>query len=200
MPPCFRVLRHGRSVANEEGLIASRPEHAEEAYGLTLLGRDQVRGSILEARSSGGLAPPLFLVSSPLLRARESAEVAAAVLGVRPSVDARLIERGFGELELGPDDLYARVWEADRRDPTHQRWGVESIADVLRRAGAVVEELAAAAGPGTVVLCTHGDVASALLCASRGAPLQRHRDVGALGTGEMAALPSVQPVLDALAP
>jgi probable phosphoglycerate mutase len=197
MMPHIFVLRHGRSLANEEGRIASRIENAGDAYGLTPLGCEQVHGSVQGAVDAGSLAPPVLLVSSPLLRARESAQVAGEVLGVSPSVDARLIERGFGDLELGPDRAYAEVWEADLRDPTHRNLGVESVADVLRRAGGVVEDLAEKPDVGTVVLCTHGDVASTLLCASVGAPLGRHREVGALATGALQELPSVAKVLEA---
>ncbi len=192
------LLRHGHSLANEQRLIASRPENAADAFGLTPLGREQVRTSLARAVSRGSLARPGLLICSPLLRARESAEVAAELLGAGPSADARLTERDFGELELEPDRRYDEVWEEDRRDPTHRRWGVESVADVLERAGALVEELTREARSATVVLCTHGDVASVLLCASHGAPLGRHREVGALRTGDLRSLPSVELVLDAL--
>ncbi len=185
MPPRIFLLRHGRSVANEQGLIASSAANAAEAFGLTPPGREQVRVSLEQARESGGLEPPVLLISSPLLRARESAEVAATLLGVPVTIDARLSERGFGRLELGPDDSYGQVWTADRLDATHRSWEVESVADVLLRAGPVVYELTSDGCIGTVILCTHGDVASTLLCASLDVPLEQHREVGALHTGAL---------------
>lgn len=196
--PEILLLRHGRSVANQQGVIASRPASAGNAFGLTPSGRDQVLRSVARERSRGALMPPLVLVSSPLLRARESAGAAAEVLDVTPRVDAGLTERDFGDLELGSDGAYAEVWKEDLRDPTHRRWGVESVEDVLRRAGAVVEAWSCAEDVTTVVLCTHGDVASTLLCAAHGAPLGRHREVGALETGALEALPAVEPLLEAL--
>jgi broad specificity phosphatase PhoE len=57
------------------------------------------------------------------------------------------------------------------------------VADVLLRAGPVVDELTSDGCIGTVILCTHGDVASTLLCASLDVPLEQHREVGALHTG-----------------
>lgn len=196
--PEILLLRHGRSVANEQGVIASRAASAEDAFGLTPSGRDQVVRSVARARSRGALHPPLVLVSSPLLRARESAQTAAEILDVTPSVDQGLTERDFGDLELGSDGAYAAVWKEDLRDPGHRRWGVESVEDVLRRAGAVVEAWNRAEDVATVVLCTHGDVASTLLCAAHGAPLGRHREVGALATGALEALPAVEHLLEAL--
>ncbi len=193
------LLRHGRSLANDRGLIVSHAVHARAAYGLTPRGRDQVRRTVARAVSAGTLVQPLRLLSSPLLRARESAEVAGEVLGVGPNVDERLTERDFGELELGPDRLYDQVWEADAGDPTHRCWGVESVADVLRRVGALVDELSRDGRGATVVLCTHGDVASTLLCASQSAPLGRHRVVGALPTGGLREIGSVDAILGALA-
>lgn len=188
MTPLVYVLRHGRSIANEHGLIASSPTNAADAFGLTALGEEQVRESISRAQSDGLLTPPFTLLSSPLLRAKQSADVVAEVLGVSPTIDTRLTERGFGDLELVSEDRYERVWAEDRLDPTHNAWDVESVSDVLSRVRQVVVECTAEEGTGTVVLCTHGDVASTLICASLGLALHRHREVGALETGELRAL------------
>jgi probable phosphoglycerate mutase len=89
---------------------------------------------------------------------------------------------------LGPDDAYERVWAEDRVNASHQSWGVESVSQVFRRARPVVEELARDVHAATVIVCTHGDVASALLCSSLGVPLEHHREVGALETGTLREL------------
>jgi broad specificity phosphatase PhoE len=195
MPPRFFVLRHGRSVANEQRVIASRPASAAEAYGLTQAGHEQVARTVEDARTRGALLSPLVLLCSPLLRARQSADVAGTILGARPVVEDRLAERDFGDFELAPDSAYERVWAADRADPTHRRWGVESITQVLRRASEVVRELAQER-VATVLLCTHGDVASVLLCASHGKALKLHREVGGLSTGALAELGPEELVAD----
>lgn len=176
------LLRHGRSEANELGLIASTLATAGDAYGLTAEGRAQVRRSVEAARAS--LAEPVSVISSPLLRARETAEIAAELCGATLHIDERLIERGFGELELQPDERYETVWALDRRNPSHRTSGVESVADVCTRLLDLIAELRK--GPsGTVLLVTHGDVASTLICASLGEPMSRHREVGGLETGQL---------------
>ena len=179
------LLRHGRSQANERGLIASSIENAGEAFGLTPEGRAQVRSSIEQARAR--VAQPVSVLSSPLLRARETAAIAADLLGATVSVDNRLIERGFGDLEMESDDRYESLWKIDRRNPTHRTWGVESVADVLARLERLIEELRGDAS-GSVLLVTHGDVASTLICASLGDRLSRHREVGGLATGQLMAI------------
>jgi hypothetical protein len=120
----FCLLRHGQSEANVRGLIASSLAVAQEAFGLTAVGRAQVRETVVAARSAGVLPLGCRVVSSPLLRARESAVIAADILGTAVHVDTRLAERGFGDLELSSDDHYERVWGRDRADPAHDNWGV----------------------------------------------------------------------------
>jgi len=188
MPPRLFLLRHGRSLANERRLIASSLASAGDAFGLVPIGRGQVRESVAKARAAGVLNAPILLVSSPLLRARESADVVAELFGVTPTIDPRLSERGFGDFELESDDRYERVWIEDRLDATHRSWGVESVTDVLSRVGPVVDEYFSHERASTVILCTHGDVASVLICSSLSAPLEEHREVGALDTGSLREL------------
>ena len=57
-----------------------------------------------------------------------------------------------------------------------------------RKALSLVDHRADEAG--SFLLCTHGDVASVLLCAANGLSLSRHRDVGAMGNGEVRPLPA----------
>ncbi len=180
----FHLLRHGQSEANVQRLIASSFAAAREGFGLTPTGRAQVRAQVLAARADGRLPAVCQVISSPLLRARESAAIAADILGTTVRVDGRLAERGFGELELTSDAHYDRVWTADRVDPAHESWGVESVVAILERVAPLLAEVRPEPGA-AVVLCTHGDVASVLLCAASGLTLSRHRDVGAMANGEV---------------
>lgn len=186
----YFLLRHGQSEANVQGLIASSPTAAYEGYGLTEVGRAQVRTSLIAALDAGTLPRDCQVVSSPLLRARESAAVAAEVLGTTVRVDPRLAERGFGEFELLSDEHYERVWTVDRTDPSHESWGVESTTSILSRVTALLRELHESDNAGTFLLCTHGDVASVTLCATQGLSLSQHREVGAMGNGEVRRLAS----------
>jgi probable phosphoglycerate mutase len=184
----FLVLRHGQSEANVQGLIASAPAVAVTRFGLTEEGRAQVRRSVRAAVDAGVVPAGCRLVSSPLRRARESAEVAAAELGVPFTVDDRLRERAFGELDLGPDTAYDGVWANDREDPGHVRWGVESVQALQARVLGLLRELSQGPMSGPVLLCTHGDVASVLICSALGGSLCDHRLVGTMGNAEVRPL------------
>jgi broad specificity phosphatase PhoE len=184
----FCLLRHGQSEANVRKLIASSPAAAFEAFGLTDTGRTQVRESVIAALAAGVIPPTCQVISSPLLRARESAAIAAEVLGTTVRVDPRLAERGFGEFELQSDEHYDRVWNEDRADPSHRTWGVESTTGILERVSTLLRELEESGGSSTFLLCTHGDVASVMLCAASGRALAEHRDVGAMANGEVRPL------------
>lgn len=183
--PRVYLLRHGQSEANVRNLIASSPAAAGEAFGLTDTGRSQVRVSVMAALADGTLPSTCRIISSPLLRARETASIAADVLGTSVILDARLAERGFGEFELGSDQHYERVWIEDRANPAHESWGVESVTSILDRVATLLRELHVSDGADAFLLCTHGDVASVLLCATHGVSLTQHREVGAMANGEV---------------
>jgi broad specificity phosphatase PhoE len=184
------LLRHGRSQANDAGLIVSRPEAAMDNYGLTHDGRLEVRNSLILAKEQGLLQGVTSLYTSPLLRATETAAIAAEVLGLAGfEGDGRLRERCFGQMEMTADANYERVWAEDAKDPDHARWGVEAATAVLKRAESLVcEAVHAQVRGGRVLLVTHGDVASILLCAAAGRDLRCHRLAYGLGIGELRML------------
>lgn len=75
-------LRHGKAVSRAEW------DAAEDLRPLTPEGEDEVR-RVAVALAGLGVAPGA-IVSSPLARARRTAELAAAVLGTAPVLDERL--------------------------------------------------------------------------------------------------------------
>lgn len=184
----YWILRHGHSQANALGLVVSDPQRGRDAFGLTDTGRTQVRATLDSPLARRIPATPV-IVSSPFLRAVESAQLAAAMLGVSAfSRDARLRERFFGTLELEKDCVYADVWEADRENPGHVRWGVEAVTAVRDRLAGLLADLDRQHPDRCVLLVAHGDVASTLLCWAAGEDLCRHREVGALPTAGLAEL------------
>jgi broad specificity phosphatase PhoE len=80
------------------------------------------------------------LVSSPLARARDTAE--ALGLGLPVEIDDRWIEVDYGEHEGRPlSDVPAEVWTRWRSDPSFRPEGGETLAEVGQRVAAACEGL-----------------------------------------------------------
>lgn len=123
------LLRHGESTANAAGLLLGRTDAA-----LTEKGRRQA------AALAGLLGPVGRLVSSPLARARDTAD--ALGLGLPVEIDDRWIEVDYGEHEGRPlGDVPADVWTRWRSDPSFRPEGGETLAEVGQRVAAACQEL-----------------------------------------------------------
>lgn len=122
------------------------------------------------------------IVSSDLIRARQTAEIINEHLGVPLSIVPELRELDFGHMQGLTDAEIAgrfsdfkvrqRPMDLDLRYP-----GGENVADVLER---VVPALAAVVdeGPGPVAIATHGVVIRAVVSHVARAPLARWRRMG----------------------
>lgn len=101
------------------------------------------------------------IVSSPLRRARQTAEVIASGAGLVVEVDERLIEVDWGELEGRPYlgiSSAGRPWSAERGDAERGApvaAGGESLASLRERVAPCCEELLERAGSGLVVAVSH---------------------------------------------
>ena len=121
-------------------------------------GREQAR-RLARAAARG---EPRALWSSQLSRARETAEIVGAELGLEPRVDERLAESDRGSWEGRLLDEIARdepeLWAAWRRGGGSFRFpGGESLEEHLKRVSDVLDEIAAGELPALVV-CHGGTI------------------------------------------
>lgn len=142
------VVRHGRTEANASGKLLGRAD-----IELDSVGRDQARllGSALPATAS--------IVTSPLARCRETAELIAAVSG-RPTdvvaTDDRLQELDYGALDLTPLSAVApEVWSSWRADTDYRPAGGETLRELHQRVSACLDDLRESASDGDVVVVSH---------------------------------------------
>lgn len=162
------LVRHGESEANAAGILQGQLD----AFGLTARGRLQ---SVQVAQQLTREARADLLLSSPLRRARETAEILGATLGLSPTYAPELQEYDFGVasgmtsaeiarrwpefahvVRQGPPGAYAKLLFDTR--PTIP--GEEGMPRFLRRLHDLLERLQAQGG-GTV-LVTHGGAITAL--------------------------------------
>ncbi len=150
-PTRMLLLRHGQTELSVHRRYSGRGNPS-----LTELGRSQADAAARRLANKGGIDA---VVSSPLGRARETAELTAKALGLEVVVSEGLTETDFGEWE-GLTFL-----EAAQRDPElHQRWlgdssvhppGGESFDEVRARVEQVRSELVAQYDGANVVVVSH---------------------------------------------
>ncbi len=183
----YFAMRHGHSIANQQGIIVSYPENGCDRFGLSELGRAQVKESL---QNFGLLDANTIIVSSDFSRARESAEIASALFHSDESInlDCRLRERNFGELELASDSGYAEVWQEDAENPDSQLRGVESVNQVMTRVTSVVAEYEDRYTGTTILLVSHGDALQILQTAFARMDGSSHRQLDHLHTAQIRQL------------
>ena len=139
------LLRHGQTRLNAEGRLAGRLD-----VPLTGVGEVQAKAAaaaVLARRA------PVRVVSSPLLRARQT----AAAFGLPVEVDERWIELDYGVYDgRAPSDMPDDMWAAWRADPAWAPEGGESLVSVGRRVRHACEELSTSVPPDAdVVIVSH---------------------------------------------
>ncbi|KJY17010.1 MULTISPECIES: bifunctional RNase H/acid phosphatase [unclassified Streptomyces] len=168
-PATFVLLRHGETALTPQkrfsGSGGSDPE-------LSPAGRRQA-AAVAEALAARGTVQTV--ISSPLLRCRETAQAVADRLGLDATVEQGLREVDFGAWEgltfaevreRFPDDLQAWL-DSPKAAPTG---GGESFAAATRRISATRDRLLAEHAGRTVLLVTHVTPVKILVRLALGAP------------------------------
>ncbi|MEB3034521.1 bifunctional RNase H/acid phosphatase [[Mycobacterium] nativiensis] len=150
-PTRLLLLRHGQTELSVQRRYSGRGNPS-----LTDTGRRQAESAARYLAERGGIAA---VISSPLLRCRETAGAAARLLGLDVSVDEDLTETDFGAWEG------LTFAEAAERDPElHRRWlkdtstkppGGESFDAVQQRVLAARDRIIAEHGGTTVLVVSH---------------------------------------------
>lgn len=188
----YLLMRHGHSLANQQGVIISSPRRGLLDYGLSPRGRQQLDDLLLEWRWE----TPDRILHSDFRRTSETASRIARHFGLPLEAEPRLRERHFGTLEGGQDNRYAEVWACDARDPGHHHAGVESVVEVAARMHAVIVELERRHNGESILLVSHGDPLQILLTVLEGRELSRHRERETLAPASITPLPLAPPVPD----
>jgi broad specificity phosphatase PhoE len=183
----YFAMRHGHSLANQQGIIVSHPDNGRNNYGLSELGREQVKASL---QQDSYLDAGTVIVSSDFKRARETAGIAFEMLACSASLceEPRLRERDFGELELGADDRYNEVWQQDEVNPDSQLRGVESVNQLMDRVTSVVADYENHYFGTIILFVSHGDALQILQTAFARLDASTHRQLEHLHTAEIRQL------------
>ncbi|AKH81516.1 phosphoglycerate mutase [Streptomyces sp. CNQ-509] len=186
--PTLLLLRHARSTANVDGVLAGR------GPGVGLDERGTAQAAALPARLAA--LTPAAVVTSPLERCRETLK---PLLAARPElpvhVDERLTECDYGEwtggklAELADDPLMATV----QQHPSAAVFpGGETMRAMQARAVEAVRDwnatVLAEHGPEALyVMCSHGDVIKSVVADALGMHLDLFQRI-AVGPASVTAI------------
>ena len=157
----FWYLRHGETDWNARNLSQGNIDIPLNANGIA---QARAAAALLRGR---GIAS---IVASPLSRARDTAEIAGAALGLTVAIDEGLREVAFGVQEGQPMADWFADWVGGRATPE----GAESFAALRARAVAAVNR--ATARPAAVLVVAHGALFRALRAAMGLEPNVRTRN------------------------
>lgn len=159
-PPTLIVLiRHGQTTYNVEGRLPGQLP----GIPLTEEGRRQAH----QAAVALALVPFTTVLSSPLERALNTAEIIAGGHHLAVRQDARLMDTDVGRWSGQKIEDVAKndpSWKHYVAHPTEPPDGIENLADVQKRAVAAVDEaLADPAAGNYIAVVAHADVVKLVL-------------------------------------
>jgi len=152
----FVFLRHGESIGNAESRWQGQSD-----YALTERGRAQARA--LAERWKSEAAKFDLIVSSPLVRAKETAEIIASALGAKIELDPLLLERNIGEMEGLTMEEVRKIPQPPYITP-YDPIGGEGEGDwaLFLRAGQALHDLVLRP-PGSYLIVSHGGLLNQLM-------------------------------------
>lgn len=165
------LIRHGQTDLSRENRFCGSSDPPLNAVGLRMA--DAFGAAYADRRWDA-------IYSSPLTRARETADALAPRVGVAPTLAGGLREIAYGEWEsLRHADAQVRWpeayawWAADTASRSTP--GGETAFDVAARAAPVIEQIRAAHPTGRVLIVSHKATIRILICALLGLDVRTFR-------------------------
>jgi len=172
------LLRHGETDWSKAGKLQGRTDVPLNQEGIEQIG---AAGEFL-TRADETIN---VIISSPLARARESAEIIADRMGLKK--DDIVIEPDFMERCFGAGEGLTRE-ERDRKFSVGGYPGAESVEDLCKRVGAAFTKVINKYGGKTVLIVAHGSVLKAILTSATNGKYSYSEGKAAFGTGELCLL------------
>ncbi len=167
------LVRHGQTTFNMEGRLPG------QLAGIPLT--DEGRRQAHRAAVALSAMPLSAVLTSPLERARHTADIIANGWGLEVRTDPRLLDTDVSRWAGRKIDEVAKsdpAWKTFLERPDEPPEGVESLSAVQTRAIAVGEDVRRDAGLGEyVVLVAHADVVKLILAHYTGIPLHGARHI-----------------------
>lgn len=167
------LIRHAESTGNRDGLLQGQAD-----LPLSPMGHRQARALADRLLKAHRRTPFTTLVSSDLMRTRDTADCIGMALNMRVHLDRRLREIDLGTWSgLNPQQIATKfpeewaLWQG--RNAHIRRGGGESYQDAHERIAPALTEIAAHHEGSRILVVSHGGVLRAYLAGLMGVPLER---------------------------
>tara|TARA_B100000745_G_scaffold97289_1_gene61808 strand:- start:4106 stop:7723 length:3618 start_codon:yes stop_codon:yes gene_type:complete len=159
----YFVMRHGESEKNVSRVVT---DAYDAPYPLTDLGKETVKKSAEKLRGKIDI-----IISSPVLRARETAQLVAETIGLESEViiDERIRETDHGEYEGKPLAEYQSAYPSGMTKFESKPEGGENWNDIRKRMGDFLYSLEKEHKDKKILIVSHGDPISLLNFLATGA-------------------------------
>ncbi|HLC95610.1 MAG TPA: histidine phosphatase family protein [Patescibacteria group bacterium] len=147
------LVRHGEAENNVRFILNSFPEI--KTYALTEKGKKQAG----EVATSLATVNADVIVSSPIRRAKETADIIAQVTNAPIIIDERLCEAGMGIFNEKPVEAMRKKYpQSEERLSPDPADGVESYIDIRARLTDFLSDIHKEYDRKKVIVVSHGDV------------------------------------------
>ncbi|CAK8539056.1 unnamed protein product [Lathyrus sativus] len=200
----YWILRHGKSIPNERGIVVSSIENgtrSEFQLAPDGVNQAQLAGNLFqkELEANNIAIANVRICYSPFSRTSHTANVVATELnipfdGSQCKVFDDLRERYFGpSIELLSHDKYAEIWELDAKDPFVGPEGGESVKDVAGRLARTMAVIESEFQGCAILVVSHGDPLQILQTVLHGA--NKHKELTSDDLASILAAVQVAPIL-----
>lgn len=171
----YIVMRHGEAESNVKRIVSSKID-GSSAYGLTANGRAFVEEAGKKLKNNG----IDIIITSPFVRAKETAEIVAGVIGFdtrKIIVDERIKEIDTGAFDGRSIDEYRGHFVSMAEKFTKRPEGGENLLDVKRRVMTFLENLEKEYSGKTFLIVTHEYPVWMLMAGTEGAGIARGLEI-----------------------
>ena len=178
------LLRHGATDWAEAGRTQGHTDIPLNAHGET---QAAAAGCFL-ARMNEQID---IIVSSPLLRALQSAEIVAGKIGYdrdKIQTEPAFIERCFGYIEGYTLQEWAKLTDEKKTEIISQKGNAEPVEELCARGGAALQKYVEAYPGKTLLVVAHSSIIKATLTAVTNGKEPYRSGESAFGTGEFCLL------------
>lgn len=158
------VLRHGQTDYNVKNIYQGQSD-----IPLNEVGIEQAK----ETASKFNNIKVDVILTSPLVRAKQTAEYVSKATNVPIVIEKGLIERSFGDMEGHPNREDCNIQMLSDYDRNYNIYNVEPIQDLFKRVYFCMDLIIERFKDKTIVLVTHGCVTQAIECYFKGIPKDR---------------------------